>query len=152
MKRGIIVVHDGHESEDAQKDFLEPHTETIVSIKPMTSEDWYYQLGDAQKGLSEGDELHLMHLHYLGDAMNKIAHAIVECADQGIRLAIGGEFLDENGMVEASRALVKAENEAAHARLVHLQKVAKGRRNATPPKCILVPTNLLEEQAEKAAS
>lgn len=145
MKRGIIVVHDGHKSFEAQQAFLSSQTDSVVSVKPMTSEDWYYQLEDATKDLSSGDEVHFQFLHYLGDSMTHIAHAVVGMADRGVRICVGESYLDENGMLDAIHCLIDAESQAAYARLTQLENLVKKRRSATPPKCILVSAELLEE-------
>lgn len=144
MKRGIIVVHEGHASKDEQHHQLNDVDE-VVAITPMTAEDWDFQLADAVKDLTDGDQVHIGALHYFGSTLGAIAHHIDSLTTKGITVVVDGDNLTDSGMAAAIRALVKAESDAAYARVAHLKKVAEGRRTATPPKCIFVPVELLNK-------
>lgn len=143
MKRGIIVVHDGHASKEDQQHQLNQHVDNVVEITPMTSEDWHFQLADAIKDLGEGDQVVVGQLHYLGASLGSIAHNVEALTARGIGLVVGDQ--DASDLAKSVSQLIAAENNAARARVAHLKKVAEGRRNATPPKCIFVPVELLED-------
>lgn len=145
MKRGIIVVHSGHDSSGEQRKALEGSVDEVIQIAPMTSEDWHYQLEDAVKDLGDGDQIHVQALHYLGGGLAAIARTVADFAHRGIDIVAGGESCEENGIAAGATALTAADNAAARARVAHLAEIARSRRNATPPKCIFVPEDLLED-------
>lgn len=142
MKRGIVVLGSTYASRHAQEDALGGLDE-IRDISPMTSEDRYYQFADATSDLSEGDEVHIVDLSYLGSTLSQMCATVGRLTEAGVGLVVAGQDTRESGFVAAVSQLLAAERAAQIARVTELKATASSRRTATPPKCILVPAELV---------
>lgn len=159
MKRGIIVIADGYETQEQQRERFAGVVDDMRAITPMTAEDRYYQLGDALADLNPGDQVVLAHVHYLGESLTHIVHALADAHAKGLQVvALADTDADEDVATPSSNMdtgagadlarfaslLVDAERQAMAAQVAGLKKKAAARRSATPPKCIFIPVEFTD--------
>lgn len=143
MKRAVIVLADGYESQEQQQQRLTQCQETRV-VRAMTVEDRYYQLQEALEGLGEGDQVHVSRLHYLGESLTQIVHALSDIHQRGLVLLAQDQPEASAHLGECATLLRQAERGAMAAQVAGLKKKAASRRSATPPKCILIPVEFAD--------
>ncbi len=148
VKRGIIVQGCAYAPEADQRAAL-GQVDEVTAIKPMTSEDRYYQFLDAIEGLGAGDAVHVAELSYLGETLSQMCGALARLNDAQVGVVIGGEDQADTGLLEAAQTLLAAQHAAQVGRVTELVAAAKTRRTATPPKCVFVPEALFDESCQK---
>lgn len=147
---GLVVVHDGLASTDAQEAALvAAGVGRALTATPLAHEEWQALGATVLVDLTAGDVLVVGALHHLGLTVVAAIELVVELADRGVAVIALANDLDtrDPGVLPTLRVIAAAHQDGRRAQAVALLSGASG-LVTTPPKGVFVPERFIAELTE----